>query len=198
MIIGLTGGIGSGKSSAANFFIELGIDVIDADEVSKNILDFNKEAKNEFIDSFGKEFLDTNNNIDRDLLRSIIFKDEHKKSLLESIVHPLVREEILKFIENSKSIYKIIMVPLIFETKSESFYDKIVVVDCEEKIQISRASKRDKKSRDNIINIMKTQASREERNSISDMVIMNNDSLEDLRKEVITTHQKLLGININE
>ena len=198
MIVGLTGGIGSGKSSAANFFIELGIDVIDADEVSKNILDFNKEAKNEFIDSFGKEFLDTNNNIDRDLLRSIIFKDEHKKSLLESIVHPLVREEILKFIENSKSIYKIIMVPLIFETKSESFYDKIVVLDCEEKIQISRASKRDKKSRDNIINIMKTQASREERNSISDMVIMNNDSLEDLRKEVITTHQKLLGININE
>jgi dephospho-CoA kinase len=90
------------------------------------------------------------------------------------------------------------MVPLIFETKSESFYDKIVVVDCEEKIQISRASKRDKKSRDDIINIMKTQASREERNSISDMVIMNNDSLEDLRKEVITTHQKLLGININE
>jgi dephospho-CoA kinase len=90
------------------------------------------------------------------------------------------------------------MVPLIFETKSESFYDKIVVLDCEEKIQISRASKRDKKSRDDIINIMKTQASREERNSISDMVIMNNDSLEDLRKEVITTHQKLLGININE
>ena len=90
------------------------------------------------------------------------------------------------------------MVPLIFETKSESFYDKIVVVDCEEEIQIKRASKRDKKSRDNIINIMKKQASREERNSISDMVIMNNDSLEDLRKEVITTHQKLLGININE
>ena len=198
MIVGLTGGIGSGKSSAANFFIELGIDVIDADEVSRNILDSNKEAKNEFIYSFGKEFLDTNNNIDRDLLRSIIFKDEQKKNLLESIIHPLVREEILKFIENSKSMYKIIMVPLIFETKSESFYDKIVVVDCEEKIQINRASKRDNKSRDNIINIMKKQASREERNSISDMVIMNNDSLEDLRKEVITTHQKLLGININE
>ena len=163
MIVGLTGGIGSGKSSAANFFIELGIDVIDADEVSKNILDSNKEAKNEFIDSFGKEFLDTNNNIDRDLLRSKIFKDEHKKSILESIIHPLVREEILKFIESSKSIYKIIMVPLIFETKSESFYDKIVVVDCEEKIQINRASKRDKKSRDNIINIMNAQASRQYR-----------------------------------
>ena len=198
MIVGLTGGIGSGKSSAANFFIELGIDVIDADEVSKNILDSNLQAKDKFLDAFGKEFLDTNNNIDRSLLRSEIFKDEQKKTLLESIIHPLVREEILKFIENSKSIYKIIMVPLIFETKSQSFYDKIIVIDCEEKIQINRASKRDNKSRDNIINIMNAQASRQDRNSIADIIIMNNDSLEDLKKEVIKTHQKLLGININE
>ena len=198
MIVGLTGGIGSGKSSAAKFFIELGIDVIDADEASKNILDANLEAKNKFLDTFGKEFLDTNNKIDRSLLRSEIFKNEEKKTLLESIIHPLVREQILKFIENSKSIYKIIMVPLIFETKSESFYDKIVVVDCEEKMQINRASKRDKKSADNIIDIMKVQASRQERNSIADIIIMNNDSLEDLKKEVTKTHQKLLGININE
>ena len=181
MIVGLTGGIGSGKSSAAKFFIELGIDVIDADEVSKNILDSNIEAKGKFVDTFGNEFLDTNNKIDRSLLRSEIFKDEQKKNLLESIIHPLVREQILKFIENSKSIYKIIMVPLIFETKSESFYDKIVVVDCEEEIQIKRASNRDKKSTDNIINIMKAQASRQERNSIADIIIMNYNSLEDLK-----------------
>ena len=198
MIVGLTGGIGSGKSSAAKFFIELGIDVIDADEVSKNILDSNIEAKDKFVDTFGNEFLDTNNKIDRSLLRSEIFKDEQKKTLLESIIHPLVRKQILKFIENSKSIYKIIMVPLIFETKSQSFYDKIIVIDCEEKIQINRASKRDNKSRDNIINIMNAQASRQDRNSIADIIIMNNDSLEDLKKEVIKTHQKLLGININE
>ena len=90
------------------------------------------------------------------------------------------------------------MVPLIFETKSQSFYDKIIVIDCEEKIQINRASKRDNKSRDNIINITNAQASRQDRNSIADIIIMNNDSLEDLKKEVIKTHQKLLGININE
>ena len=90
------------------------------------------------------------------------------------------------------------MVPLIFETKSESFYDKIVVVDCEEELQINRASKRDKKSTDHIINITKAQASRQERNSIADIIIMNNDSLEDLKKEVTKAHQKLLGININE
>ena len=79
MIVGLTGGIGSGKSSAANFFIELGIDVIDADEVSKNILDSNLQAKDKFLDAFGKEFLDTNNNIDRSLLRSEILKMNKRK-----------------------------------------------------------------------------------------------------------------------
>ena len=80
--LGITGGIGSGKSSAAKFFIELGIDVIDADEVSKNILDKNLDAKDKFLDAFGKEFLDTNNKIDRSLLRSEIFKDEQKKKNL--------------------------------------------------------------------------------------------------------------------
>ena len=124
MIVGLTGGIGSGKSSAAKFFIELGIDVIDADEVSKNILDENLEAKDKFLDAFGKEFLDTNNKIDRSLLRSAIFKDKEKKTILESIIHPLVREQILKFVENSKSIYKIIMVPLIFEQNQKVFMTK--------------------------------------------------------------------------
>ena len=198
MIIGLTGGIGSGKSSAAKFFIELGIDAIDADDISKNILDNNLEAKKIFIESFGKKFLDANNKINRHLLRSEIFKDESKKNLLESIIHPLVRNEILKFIDSSKSIYKIIMVPLIFETKSEDFYDKIVVVDCEEETQIIRACKRDNKSRDDVENIMNAQASRQERISIADFIIMNDNSLKDLKDEVIKIHQKLLGINTDE
>tara|TARA_A100001234_G_scaffold219515_1_gene230465 strand:+ start:109 stop:705 length:597 start_codon:yes stop_codon:yes gene_type:complete len=198
MIIGLTGGIGSGKSSAAKFFIELGIDAIDADDISKNILDNNLEAKKIFIESFGKKFLDANNKINRHLLRSEIFKDESKKNLLESIIHPLVRNEILKFIDSSKSIYKIIMVPLIFETKSEDFYDKIVVVDCEEETQITRACKRDNKSRDDVENIMNVQASRQERISIADFIIMNDSSLKDLKNEVIKIHQKLLGINTDE
>ena len=88
MIVGLTGGIGSGKSSAAKFFIELGIDVIDADEVSKNILDSNIEAKDKFVDNFGNEFLGTNNKIDRSLLRSEIFKDKQKNIMLLQF-HPL-------------------------------------------------------------------------------------------------------------
>ena len=155
MIIGLTGGIGSGKSAAGKYFVELGIDVIDADDISKNILDENIKAKELFIKNFGDKFLDKNNNIDRDLLRSEIFINEEKKNILESIIHPIVGEEIAKFINQSDSIYKLIMVPLIYETNSQDFYDKIIVVDCNEENQILRASERDNKSEENIINMLK-------------------------------------------
>jgi dephospho-CoA kinase len=198
MIVGLTGGIGSGKSVAGDFFIELGIDVIDADHVSKNILDDNESAKKLFLERFGEKFIDKNNNVDRALLRDEIFKNEDKKEALESIIHPLVREEIFNFIENSNSVYKIIMVPLIYETNSQDFYDKIVVVDCKEENQIIRASKRDNKTKNDIINIMKNQASSDERMSIADEVIKNDSSLDDLKKQVIKVHQKLLGINIDD
>lgn len=198
MIVGLTGGIGSGKSAAGKYFVELGIDVIDADDISKNILDKNIKAKELFIKNFGDKFLDKNNNIDRDLLRSEIFVNEEKKNILESIIHPIVREEITKFINQSDSIYKLIMVPLIYETNSQDFYDKIIVVDCNEENQILRASERDNKSKENIINIINNQASRDNRNSIADEIILNDSTLDNLRDQVIRVHQKLLGININE
>ena len=198
MIVGLTGGIGSGKSAAGKYFVELGIDVIDADDISKNILDKNIKAKELFIKNFGDKFLDKKNNINRDLLRSEIFVNEEKKNILESIIHPIVREEIVKFINRSDSIYKLIMVPLIYETNSQDFYDKIIVVDCNEENQILRASERDNKSKENIINIIKNQASRENRNSIADEIILNDSTLDNLRDQVIKVHQKLLGINIDE
>ena len=196
MIIGLTGGIGSGKSIAGKYFNELGIDTIDADNVAKNILDDNKKATKLFLKSFGDEFLDANNKINRDLLRTKIFTDIEKKNKLESIIHPIVREEITKFIEKSDSIYKIIMVPLIFETNSQDFYDKIIIIDCDESIQIERASQRDNKSKEDIINIIKNQASREERESIADYVILNNSTLDNLKVNILRIHQKLLGIKI--
>tara|TARA_B100001121_G_scaffold245548_1_gene220440 strand:- start:13940 stop:14533 length:594 start_codon:yes stop_codon:yes gene_type:complete len=197
MIVGLTGGIGSGKSAAAKFFIELGIDVIDADEVSKNILLENKKAKKDFITEFGSKYI-KNNKIDRELLRKEIFKDKTKKKILESIIHPAVRDEISKFIINSDSIYKIVMVPLIVETNSVEFYDKIIVIDCETKLQLERASDRDNQSKENIADIMQNQASRKERLEIADFVILNNSDLENLRGSVIKTHQKLLGIKLDE
>ena len=198
MIIGLTGGIGSGKSIAGKYFNELGIDTIDADDVAKNILDDNTKAKQLFLECFGNEFLDQDNKINRDLLRTKIFIDIEKKNKLESIIHPIVLEEITKFISKSDSIYSIIIVPLIFETNSQDFYDKIIVIDCDEDLQIERASQRDDKSEQDIINIMKNQASREERNSIADNIILNDSTLESLKGNIMKLHQKLLGINLNE
>ena len=198
MIIGLTGGIGSGKSIAGKYFNELGIDTIDADDVAKNILDDNTKAKQLFLECFGNEFLDQDNKINRDLLRTKIFIDIEKKNKLESIIHPIVLEEITEFISKSDSIYSIIIVPLIFETNSQDFYDKIIVIDCDEDLQIERASQRDDKSEQDIINIMKNQASREERNSIADNIILNDSTLESLKGNILKLHQKLLGINLNE
>jgi len=197
MIIGLTGGIGSGKSAAAEYFTELGIDVIDADEVSKNILIKNENAKKAVTERFGEKYI-KNNQIDREALREDIFQDEAKRKNLESIIHPIVRDEIGKFLVNSKSIYKIVMVPLIIETNSVEFYDKIIVVDCETNLQIERASSRDNQSKENIVNIMNNQATREERLKIASFVIENNSNLDDLRNSVIKTHQKILGIEIDE
>ena len=197
MIVGLTGGIGSGKSVAGKYFNELGIDVIDADDISRSILDNNKKARELFLNNFGDKFLN-NNKIDRNLLRSEIFKNPDKKHILESIIHPIVREELSKFIEQSKSIYKIIMVPLIFETSSKDFYNKIIVVDCDQEHQINRASLRDNKSEKDVENIIKNQATRDQRLSIADEIILNNSTLDNLKTQVIKVHQKLLGININE
>ena len=198
MIVGLTGGIGSGKSTAVKIFKELGIDSIDADDVAKNILDSNKNARKLFIEEFGDKYILKNHKINRDLLREDIFNDKSKIKKLESIIHPIVREEIFEFIQKSKSIYTIIDVPLIFETKSEDFYNKIVVVDCDTNTQILRASLRDNQTEESILKIIGNQATREERFSIADYVINNDSSYGNLKKEVIKTHQLLLGLKVNE
>ena len=198
MIVGLTGGIGSGKSTAVKIFKELGIDSIDADDVAKNIIDSNKNARKLFIEEFGDKYILKNHKINRDLLREDIFNDKSKIKKLESIIHPIVREEIFKFIQKSESIYTIIDVPLIFETKSEDFYNKIVVVDCDKNTQILRASQRDNQTEESILKIIGNQATREERFSIADYVINNDSSYGNLKKEVIKTHQLLLGLKVNE
>ena len=198
MIVGLTGGIGSGKSVAGKYFNELGIDIIDADDISRSILDDNHKARDLFLKNFGDRFLDNENKINRQLLRNEIFKNPDKKDILESIIHPIVREEWSKLVDQSKSIYKIIMVPLIYETNSKDFYNKIIVIDCDQEHQINRASVRDKKSKEDIENIIKNQATRDQRLSIADEIILNNTTLDDLKTQVIKVHQKLLGININE
>ena len=194
MIIGLTGGIGSGKSAAADLFNNLGIDSIDADDLAKDSLNISSQGYELFIKEFGKKYLDENKNINRELLRKDIFNDPVAKLKLENIIHPIVRTGIQSFIDNSSSEYCIVVVPLIFETNTSKFYDRILVIDCDVDIQISRTSKRDKQTNDAIKNIINKQASREERLSIADDVIENNGSLESLRDAVFKTHKKYMEL----
>ncbi len=194
MIVGLTGGIGSGKSAAANFFVELGVDLIDADDLAKNVLNKNSKGYELFINEFGEQYLDNDKNIDRDLLRKTIFNDSNKKNKLENIIHPQVRSGIEEFIKTSKSDYCIVVVPLIYETKSSSYYDRILVIDCDEEIQINRSAIRDNTENKEIKKIISKQASREERLSIADDVILNNRTLDSLKEEVIKLHKKYIKI----
>ena len=192
MIVGLTGGIGSGKSAAANFFVELGVDLIDADDLAKNVLNKNSKGYELFINEFGEQYLDNDKNIDRDLLRKTIFNDSNKKNKLENIIHPQVRSGIEEFIRTSKSDYCIVVVPLIYETRSSSYYDRILVIDCDEEIQINRSTIRDNTENKEIKKIISKQASREERLSIADDVILNNRTLDSLKEEVIKLHKKYI------
>jgi dephospho-CoA kinase len=194
MIIGLTGGIGSGKSAAADLFNNLGIDTIDADDLAKDSLNISSQGYELFIKEFGKKYLDENKNINRELLRKDIFNDPAAKLKLENIIHPLVRTGIQSFIDNSSSEYCIVVVPLIFETNTSKFYDRILVIDCDVDTQISRTSKRDKQTNNAIKNIINKQATREQRLSIADDVIENNGSLESLRDAVFKTHKKYMDL----
>ena len=194
MIIGLTGGIGSGKSAAAALFKDIGVDLIDADDLARDSLNINSEGHKLFIDEFGDKYLDENKNINRELIRKLIFNDSDAKSKLENIIHPIVRSGIETFIKNKKSDYCIIVVPLIFETNSSKIYDRVLVIDCDVDVQISRTSKRDNQTKSDIENIVNKQATREQRLSIADEVIVNNGSLDLLRNEVLKTHKKYLEI----
>ena len=194
MIIGLTGGIGSGKSAAANFFQNEGVTVIDADDLAREAIEINTPGYKSIVDYFGSRIIGANGLIDRASLRKEVFDDDEKKKVLESIIHPLVRDLMTERITMAQSPYSIVMVPLIFETNSMSNYNRILVIDCDPSLQLERATARDNNSKDQIQKIIDTQCSREERLSIANDVIPNNDSLNDLKTRSLIMHKFYLDL----
>ena len=198
MLIGLTGGIGSGKSLAGDFFKSKNIDVVDADDLARNALDIEGEGYKKFLDIFGETFLDENSEIDRKALRKYIFQNPEMKNKLEEIVHPIVQNGILNFINNSNSIYRIIIVPLIAETNSSSFYDRVLAIDSKKEIQIERASKRDNSNEEQILKIIQSQASSEDRNMIANDVVENNGTKNEFLTKLEDIHKKYLILANND
>jgi len=194
LIIGLTGGIGSGKSAAGNIFRRHGINVIDADQASREVFEKDPIAKSDAIDLLGEDIVQSDGSLSREKIRDLVFNDYDLKSNLEKIVHPAVRKVISNEIKKSKSIYTIIEVPLIFETDSATNYQRILVIDCKPEISINRAATRDNVSDTEIKKIMLSQCSRNERLSIANDVITNNDSLQDLERKISKIHNFYLEL----
>ncbi|BFT29478.1 dephospho-CoA kinase [Alteromonas sp. D210916BOD_24] len=192
-VVGLTGGIGSGKSAASSCFETLGIDVVDADEVARDVVAIGTEGLRRIAEHFGQAILLKDGSLNRAALRDQVFANPQHKDWLNNLLHPLIRARMVSLINQSTSPYCILSVPLLIENKLTSMCDLVVVVDCPEDMQLTRAMKRDGSSVTTIKNIMATQASREARLNAADEVLDNSTSLENLVKQVEQLHQKLLA-----
>jgi dephospho-CoA kinase len=191
--IGLTGGIGSGKSTVAKYFAELGITVIDADQIAHELCASNTSCTKKIIEHFGNKILNKDGTLNRSYLRKLIFQDAREKKWLEQLLHPLVYQEMQRQIQKATSPYCILVIPLLFETKAEDFVDRILVVDSLEQLQIKRIQKRDKISEAEIKKICASQIPRDEHLSRADDIIHNDKSLADLQKQVKKLHQEYLA-----
>jgi len=188
MIVGLTGGIGSGKSEVSRRFENLGIDVIDADVIAREVVSVDKPALKDIIEHFGQQILNADKTLNRKKLRELIFNDQSEKKWLEELLHPIIRAETITQLENSKSAYQILSSPLLLETNQHELVDRILVVDADESLQISRAMTRDTNNPKQIKKIIATQMSRVERRLKADDIIENHGELQSLDIQVEQLH----------
>ena len=193
--VGLTGGIGSGKSTVERYFQELGAPTIDADAISRRVAEPGQPAFADLVALFGPEVVDDSGRLRRPLMRERAFKDLALKKRLEAVIHPLVRQEIQAFIDSADGPYCVICVPLLLETGgARTRMDRILVVDAPEALQASRASRRDQADAAQIRQIIAAQIPREERLRAADDVISNDGSLENLKLQVKRLHYKYLEL----
>ena len=192
MIIGLTGGIGSGKTAVSDIFEELGIRVVDADLASRVVVEKGRPSLEEIAKHFGQGILTEEGELDRAKLREIIFNSDEEKNWLESLLHPAIARQIQDELKASSSPYTILVSPLLLETNQKDFCNKVLVVDVPVETQIERTLKRDDVSLDQVQSIIKAQISRDKRLELADEVIVNDKSLEDLQLAVSKLHQQFI------
>lgn len=192
LIIGLTGGIACGKSTAAQYFKELGVPVIDADTVALELTSSHPEIQKQIIAYFGKTIVNDNNHLQRKKLREIIFADEQKRLWLEELLHPLILDSIQQKTSILSAPYCIWMIPLLIEKNIT--VDRILVIDCSEHTQMKRLQQRDQMSSEQIHIALQIQVSRADRLVQADDIIENNGSLDELKQKVLQQHKKYLEL----
>jgi len=172
--IGLTGGIGSGKTTVSNIFQKLGIEIIDADVVAREVVGPKSHALKLITERFGPTILTSEDQLDRAQLRTIIFSNTEEKNWLNALLHPIIRQEIKQKISISKGNYCILSAPLLIENQLHKLVDQVLVVDVSEEIQLSRTLQRDSSSQQEIKAIIKSQISRNDRLKAADDIIENH------------------------
>lgn len=195
LIIGLTGGIGSGKTSATKFFAAEGIAIIDADTIAHELTGAQGDAIPNIKKYFGVDFITKNGKLDRKKMKNRIFSDINSRKKLEEILHPLIQAEIMHRIETAFSPYIIVVAPLLLETGDYcETVTRILVVDCNEECQISRTVSRDGLSKEEVRTIMATQKPRQERLNQADDVIVNDTDISSLQEKVKLQHNIYLSL----
>jgi len=192
--IGLTGGIGSGKSAAALLFSSRGVPVIDTDEIARFLVEPGQPAYDEIIRNFGEGILDRNRRIDRDMLRERVFDNAVERQRLEAILHPRIREVVRTKVAELDSPYCIVVVPLLIESGFADLVDRVLVIDATENLQIQRTMARSGLNEPEIRKIISAQATRAQRLQKADDVIENNTDRKQLEKEVERLHHWYLSL----
>ncbi|MBT2340881.1 MULTISPECIES: dephospho-CoA kinase [Pseudomonas] len=193
-ILGLTGGIGSGKSAAAQHFIDLGVHVIDADHAARWVVEPGRPALAEIAGHFGPGVLQDDGALDRAVLRKLIFENADERRWLEALLHPLIAEEIAHHLAQAQSSYAILVSPLLIESGQYAMTRRILVIDAPEQLQIERTLQRDQTSEQQVQAILKAQASRQDRLSQADDVLVNDRDLAWLHSEVERLHHFYLTL----
>ena len=193
-VVGLTGGIGSGKTLATDHFERLGITIVDADKVARIVVEPGRPALQEIASHFGDGVINTDGSLNRQALREIVFADPGQRKALERITHPRIAAEIALQLAASTSPYTILVSPLLFESGQHRFAQRTLLIDAHESLQRQRAASRDKVSEAQIEAIMAVQLGREERRARADDVILNDGDISHLHAMVEKTHARYLEL----
>lgn len=193
-ILGLTGGIGSGKSAAAEHFAALGVHVVDADHAARWVVEPGRAALSQIAEHFGEQVLQADGQLNRSALRALIFSEPEQRRWLEALLHPLIREAIADNLAQAQSPYAILVSPLLIESGQYTTTQRVLVIDVPQALQIQRTLKRDNTSEEQVHAILKVQASREDRLRHADDVLTNDRDLEALKTEVERLHHFYLTL----
>jgi len=193
--IGLTGGIGSGKSEAARQFAALGAAIIDTDLIARRLVEPGQPALAEITAVFGREVIETSGRLDRDRLRRLVFADPARRKQLENILHPRIRARAVQEADRTDAPYCLLVIPLLVETAANYQLDRVLLVDCPEALQRQRIRARDALSDAEIDDVLAAQASRAARQAVADDIILNDNDLQSLTVAVERLHRRYLALS---